>query len=212
MQVLITILIILAVLVIVAFIPVRIKLYVRYENKEVQSRYKIQYGIITIKKTSDKVSAKHTKKEKCKKDEIQNEGKKRKTSVRAVIRFIKENAEQIKKLVFSVLDYASKRFMRIERLKLNAIIGTEDAMQTALAYGSSSAFLYNVLGVLDKTIRLDSTRVDYKPDFNEAQIFIDFECIIKIRIHSIFTLAAIFLKGAFPLYRKRGDLANGKSD
>lgn len=208
MQVLITILIILASLAIIAFIPIRFKAYVSYENKEFVSRYKIKYGFITIKKTSDKADVKHEKKPKADKDK----GEKKKTSVGNIVRFVKTNSEQIKRLVSDVCTYAAKRFMRIERLRLNAVLGTDDAMQTAVAYGASSAVLYNGLGVIDKKVKIDSISIDYKPNFTNAQIFIDFECIIKTRIHSIFRLAAIFLRRALPLYRKRGDLANGKSD
>lgn len=211
MRALIVIFLILALIALISVIPIRMGVYVQYGCDGLKKEWNLRFGFITLK---PKKIAKHTSakphKHKVKKETEKAE--KKSPSVTNVIKFIRDNKSYVKKLIISVTDYIVSRGVAIEKFRLKSDIGTGDAMNTALVYGSASAVLYNTLGLLDKCINIKNINVEFKPDFNESKIFIDFESIIKTRIYNVVALAVIAFIRLIPLIRKRGDLTNGKSD
>ena len=97
-------------------------------------------------------------------------------------------------------------------LSLKSHIGTDDAMNTALSYGSASAVLYNSLGALEKQVKIKHMDIDFQPDFTQEKIFIEFTSIIRTKIYNVFGLAVLALRRAWPIIKKRGEIYNGKSD
>ncbi len=205
-----TVIIILAVIFAIAiflFVPVRVKAYLVYQNSAFKHGYQIKYGFITLKKKKD------TKKKKPDKSQVRPEDNtKQKPNPMQVIKFFISNKSDVKTLITKVINYTSKRAIRIEKLSIDAKIGTDDAMQTALIYGGFSAFLYSALAGLDRCIRTRGISVDSSPDFTNPQIFIKIESIIKTTSYNIFAIAVIAIFHALPLLKKRGELKNGKSD
>ena len=207
----VTIIVILAVLLFLAvllLLPIRLKIFARYENRSLVEEYLLKYGIIKI------IDSNKPKKEKKKKDKPSKQGteEKKKRSTGEVVSFVRKNKEPIKRLVKSIVRYATKSLVRVERFKINGKIGLEDAMDTALVYGASSAFLFNTLGIMDKGMRISGIEISFMPDFKQSAIFIEFECIIMTRLYNVFCLAVIVLFHGLPLIRKRGDFKNGKSN
>lgn len=199
---LIVIAVVLAIIAMLLFIPVRIKIYAEYKNSKPVHEFKIKYGFITL----------NNKKRKEKKKQEKQQPQKEKIQVMSVIRFIKSNSELVKRLIQDVVGYTTKKLICFEKFELTAVLGTDDAMDTALIYGGASAFLYNTLGVMERIIRMKNIAVDFKPDFTEPQIFIEFESIIKTKIYNVAGLAFITIKRGMPLWKKRGEINNGKSD
>ena len=204
MTAIIIILSIIAFIAVLINIPVRVKIYVKYNNSEFVNDYKIKYGFITIKKKKQK-SHNETETDSAPK-------KKTKNKPSNIIRFIKTNIKDIKRLISDVLKYTSKKLIRIEMLSLKSQIGTDDAMNTALSYGSASAFLYNSLGALEKQVKIKHMDIDFQPDFTQEKIFIEFTSIIRTKIYNVFGLAVLALHRAWPIIKKRGEIYNGKSD
>ncbi len=204
MTAIIIILSIIAFIAVLINIPVRVKIYVKYDNSEFVNDYKIKYGFITIKKKKQK-SHNETKTDSAPK-------KKTKNKPSNIIRFIKTNIKDIKRLISDVLKYTSKKLVIIEMLSLKSHIGTDDAMNTALSYGSASAVLYNSLGVLEKQVKIKHIDIDFQPDFTQEKIFIEFTSIIRTKIYNVFGLAVLALSRAWPIIKKRGEIYNGKSD
>ena len=204
MTAIIIILSIIAFIAVLINIPVRVKIYVKYNNSEFVNDYKIKYGFITIKKKKQK-SHNETETDSAPK-------KKTKNKPSNIIRFIKTNIKDIKRLISDVLKYTSKKLVRIEMLSLKSQIGTDDAMNTALSYGSASAFLYNSLGALEKQVKIKHMDIDFQPDFTQEKIFIEFTSIIRTKIYNVFGLAVLALHRAWPIIKKRGEIYNGKSD
>lgn len=204
MTAIIIILSIIAFIAVLINIPVRVKIYVKYNNSEFVNDYKIKYGFITIKKKKQK-SHNETETDSAPK-------KKTKNKPSNIIRFIKTNIKDIKRLISDVLKYTSKKLIRIEMLSLKSQIGTDDAMNTALSYGSASAVLYNSLGALEKQVKIKHMDIDFQPDFTQEKIFIEFTSIIRTKIYNVFGLAVLALHRAWPIIKKRGDIYNGKSD
>lgn len=205
MTALVVILIIIAIFALLLHIPVRIKIYAKYENSRLVHDYRVKYGFITVKTRSGK-------KEKKKLDPKVENTKKDKPSPLAIIRFIKENIELVKRLIKDVAGYTTKKLVRIEKFKITAVLGTDDAMDTGLIYGGASAFLYNTVGFMERRIRMKNIMIDFKPEFTESKIFIEFESIIRTKIYNVIGLAWIALLRAMPLIKKRGEINNGKSD
>ena len=204
MTAIIIILSIIAFIAVLINIPVRVKIYVKYDNSGFVNDYKIKYGFITIKKKKQK-SHNETETDSAPK-------KKTKNKPSNIIRFIKTNIKDIKRLISDVLKYTSKKLVRIEMLSLKSQIGTDDAMNTALSYGSASAFLYNSLGALEKQVKIKHMDIDFQPDFTQEKIFIEFTSIIRTKIYNVFGLAVLALSRAWPIIKKRGEIYNGKSD
>ena len=204
MTAIIIILSIIAFIAVLINIPVRVKIYVKYNNSEFVNDYKIKYGFITIKKKKQK-SHNETETDSAPK-------KKTKNKPSNIIRFIKTNIKDIKRLISDVLKYTSKKLVIIEMLSLKSHIGTDDAMNTALSYGSASAFLYNSLGALEKQVKIKHMDIDFQPDFTQEKIFIEFTSIIRTKIYNVFGLAVLALSKAWPIIKKRGEIYNGKSD
>ena len=196
--------VIIAIFVLLLFIPVRISIYAKYENSKLVHDYKIKYGFITVKKRSKKSTKKRLDKNPKPKPD--------KPSPLAVIRFIKSNIELVKRLIKDVAGYMTKKLVRFEKFKATAVLGTDDAMDTALIYGGTSAFLYNTVGFMERKIRMENIMIDFKPDFTEPKIFIEFRSIIRTKIYNVIGLAWIALLRAMPLVKKRGEINNGKSD
>ena len=204
MTAIIIILSIIAFIAVLINIPVRVKIYAKYDNSEFVNDYKIKYGFITIKKKKQK-SHNETETDSAPK-------KKTKNKPSNIIRFIKTNIKDIKRLISDVLKYTSKKLIRIEMLSLKSQIGTDDAMNTALSYGSASAVLYNSLGVFEKQVKIKHMDIDFQPDFTQEKIFIEFTSIIRTKIYNVFGLAVLALSRAWPIIKKRGEIYNGKSD
>lgn len=211
MAALVVILIILSVIALIGFIPLRMRVYIKYENREMTKTYVIKYGFLKII-DSNKRKRKSKSKNKIKDDDNKSDKPKNKKSPSDVIAFAKNNSEHIKRLVNDVVKYIAKKLVRVEKLRIDARIGTDDAMNTALIYGASSAFLYNTIGVMDKHTKILGIDIKYTPNFNEPEIFVEFESIIKTKLHNVFMLALIALLRVWPIIKKRGDLKNGKSD
>ena len=206
----IIILSIIALIAVLMFIPVRATVYVKYENSKSANDYKIKYGFITIMKKKQKDKA-DTQSEKSKKKKKKDKPKP-KPKVSDIIRFLKTNIKDIKRLFKDVLRYSTKRLVRIDKLSIISRLGTDDAMNTALSYGGASAVLFNGIGVLEKQIRIKRTQIDFQPDFTEEKIFLEFECIIRTKIYNIIGLAVLALRRALPILKKRGEINNGKSN
>lgn len=202
---LIVISIIIAIIAMMLFIPVRIRVYAKYENSRFVHNYKIKYGFITIRQKSKETT-------KTEQDAEKKQANKKKIPAVSVIRFIRANAELVKNFIRDVVGYTTKKLVYFEKFKITATLGTDDAMDTALSYGGASAFLYNTVGYMERRIRMKSIAVDFKPDFTEPKIFIEFESIIKTKIYNVTGLAFIAIRRGMPLWKKRGEINNGKSD
>lgn len=119
-----------------------------------------------------------------------------------ILSFARNNIEEIKDLVYDILGYMYKHLIRIKKLKLHLIIGTDDAMDTALIYGAVAAFVFNAVGVMDRHMRLISHDINIKPDFKKPNIFVEFEAIISTNIFHLIVLFIIAAVRGLKLLKK----------
>lgn len=89
-----------------------------------------------------------------------------------------------------------RRFVRkgfsLSDFKLNLTFGTADAASTAVTTGLLYTLVYNLLGLVDKLMKVDNPEVNIKPIFNEATFAITATGIIQTTLAHIIPTAIIF--------------------
>lgn len=214
MGVLIVAAIIIAVLASILFIPIKCAAYLSYTNNTLDQSLDLKYGFIRIRlpNKTEKVSEEAEEAAEAADKEAEDKPDK----VKLVISFIRGNFNEIKEAVYKILGFMFRRAVTINLIDIKLIFGTEDAMQTGLLFGTVAAFVYNVIGVMDKKMRLKKHKEELKPDFKNPHIFAELEAIITTNLFNIAVLAVIALRCALPLYKKyksmKGEPDNGKSN
>ncbi len=200
-----TIIIIAAVLCAILLIPINLRVYIKLQDKALGKSIVLRYGFITIINT-DKKKPKDKPQKETKEEATEPKAKKDK---KPLIKKLWRRRSYVKKLVVSVVSYITKHLIKIKKLHLDGTLGLSDAAATGIAYGTTSALMYNLIGAVDKVVKVEEIDIDYKPDFTDEVIFIEFESIIRTNIYHILALALIALVRVIPIIRKEKD--NGKS-
>jgi len=85
------------------------------------------------------------------------------------------------------------KHLLVEEFNWDTIIGTGDAMYTALGTGSMWALQGTIIGYLSSLSTIKDLHINIQPDFRGSTIRSEFNCILKIRIvHIIITAIYIF--------------------
>lgn len=202
MVALIIIAIIAAVLLLIMLLPVRLRIYLIYDGNGFGKRIQLNFAFIRLlpKKVKRVIDVEAREKEK--EDKKPEKPKTNKINKNDIFLIVKENVGEIKELIYSVLNYCFKRFIKIKRLNTRLEIGFDDAMQTALVFGAVAGFVYNVVGVADRRLRLVSHGEDLKPDFNNPHIFAEFESILSTNIFHAVAVLGIIARHGVPIWLK----------
>ncbi|MDD6763575.1 MAG: DUF2953 domain-containing protein [Clostridiales bacterium] len=200
MTVLIVAAIIIAVLAIIFFIPIKCEAYLSYTNNVLDRSFDLKYGFIRIRLPKSKETVSEAADETAKDAEKETEEKPDK--VKSTISFVRANITELKEALCKILGYMFRHAVTINQIDIKLIFGTEDAMQTGLLFGAAAAFIYNVLGVMDKKMRLRKHREEFKPDFKNPHIFAEAGAIITTNLFNLAALAVIMLLQILPLYKK----------
>ena len=191
--------IIISLVLLMLFIPIRLSVRFLYNSDGFRLQYRIFWGFIRLKKSGEEhdneVEVSETKPKKLKKD-------KKNKSAMLIIRFVKNNVQTVKKMIYNLLGFMFKRGIRINKIDIKLVLGSEDAMITALAYGGVSAFVYNTVAVMDRHMLLDKHKIELRPDFNNPHILTDDTAIISTNILNITVLIFILLRDGIPLWQK----------
>ncbi len=81
------------------------------------------------------------------------------------------------------------KHLYIQEFKWHTIIGTGDAMYTALSFGSMWALKGTLISLFTCLSTAKTVIVDIQPDFDNNRIYSDFHCIFKLRIVHIMLIA-----------------------
>lgn len=117
-----------------------------------------------------------------------------KNSVTDMISFSKTSCNTVKSEIKSLIKYLANHAVRIKKLDVTAKIGTGNPMYTGIAYGTLSAFVYNLVGILDNKMRLDDHNVKLDADFDNACIDAKVYCKIRTRMLHAFVIAGYLIK------------------
>jgi len=73
------------------------------------------------------------------------------------------------------------KYLIVDRLEWKTIVGSQDALYTALGTGACWALKGTLIGVLSSRCRLGRLMLDVKPDFMTPALLSNLSCILKIR-------------------------------
>lgn len=167
--------IIIAVLVLILYIPLGVGL--KYENGAfIIVKLAFKNFEIPLKKVLNKPKKKGDKKEKNPEEEIE----------KSIV-----GLDFILSLFGDFRRFVRKRFSLCE-FGLTIAFGTADAASTAVLSGHLWSLSYNLLALVDKLVYVDNPKVDITPVFNEATFSARAQGIIKTRLAHIIATAIVF--------------------
>ena len=184
------ILIIVAVIALIIFIPIDISFAISYIEKNTDIKLTVSYFPIKLKilpakkkeeKPEDDKKEKKQKKEKEKKE-------KEKQPLSKTIEFAKAVLEETLDDILGLIRHFFAKTLRVRQFLISAKIGTGDPMYTGIAYGAANAFIYELLGFIDHHTKLDKWNVQLDTDFDSFVIDADASVIVRTRIAYILKL------------------------
>lgn len=98
----------------------------------------------------------------------------------------------------------------IENLSFSYHCGFDDAVTTALMYGSVSGVFYNIYAYLQRHFTVKETNVTILPDFQQERYDIQAEGIATVRLVYII-IAGICLLPLVKIIKKQGGVENGRA-
>lgn len=158
---------ILIILLIISLIPIDAVLTVSYSDGFEGAELFVKFLFIKIpvfpkEHTEEKVSKEQS-------DEKSTEEKPKRNmtkSVKKIYNLLTELSGDISKIVSMLISHT----IGIKNFVVEARIGTEDAMVTGLAVGAANGFIYNLLGLMDNSMKLKQFSVSIEPDWNNKLI------------------------------------------
>ncbi|MBQ2669637.1 MAG: DUF2953 domain-containing protein [Clostridia bacterium] len=184
------ILIIVAVIALIIFIPIDISFAISYIEKNTDIKLTVSYFPIYLtilqakkkeEKPEDDKKEKKPKKEKEKKE-------KEKQPLSKTIEFAKAVLEETLDDILGLIRHFFAKTLRVRQFLISAKIGTGDPMYTGIAYGAANAFIYELLGFIDHHTKLDKWNVQLDTDFDSFVIDADTSVIVRTRIAYILKL------------------------
>lgn len=110
--------------------------------------------------------------------------------------------QEIKNGISRLLYYIIRRAISINELNISARFGFNDAMKTALAAGWINAAVYNVIGLLDRFAKLGKWNASMKPDFETPCVKAGIYCVVSTNIAHAIVLGIILIKIYLSIKRK----------
>lgn len=193
-------LIIIAVIGLIAVIPIRVK--ASFAVKDENNSVILKYGFLKFKLYPEAKKPKHEKKKKKSGKSEGGEEEKNKQGLNVSVKAVWELREDIKKEVSKILYHVIHRTITLNELSVSSRIGLDDAMYTALVSGWLNAGVYSVIGLLDRFARLKKWRASIEPDFENQTVKIGIYCVISANIAKIITLLIKVMRSYLKLSKK----------
>ena len=96
--------------------------------------------------------------------------------------------------IHALLDYISRNAVKLEKIRLNMIYGTDDAAQTGILYGVISGAVYGFFGALCNRAESALPEVTIVPVFDTSRFEADGECIARLKNVHIIVIAVKLCK------------------
>ena len=173
---------------------------------------KLQYGFLKfsiLPKKAGKEIVKEAEEEAGEKPEKP----KKKRDIKKLFRLIKAVYKDLKNGLFRILGYTIKHAVTIHELNISADYGFDDPMKTGMLTGAANAVVYNIIGMLQRHMKLKKWSVSINPDFNEEKLKAGIYCVVGTNMWHIFALGGIFTGTAVKILYKAWRLRkNEQSD
>lgn len=125
-----------------------------------------------------------------------DDNKKSMPDSKKLLRLIKAAYKDIKDGISSLLGYIIKHAITIYELNISAEYGFENPMHTGIVTGTANAVVYNIIGMLERNMKLKSSSVSLTPDFENQKLKAGVYCELGTNIWHILALGAIIIKTA----------------
>lgn len=193
-------LIIIAVIGLIAVIPIRVK--ASFAVKDENNSVILKYGFLKFKLYPAAKKSKHAKKKKKSGKPEDAEEEKDKQGLNVSVKAVWELREDIKREVSKILYHIIHSTITLNELSVSSRIGLDDAMYTALVSGWLNAGVYSVIGLLDRFARLKKWNASIEPDFENQTVKIGIYCVISANIAKIITLLIKVMRSYLKLSKK----------
>ncbi|MBR0469764.1 MAG: DUF2953 domain-containing protein [Clostridia bacterium] len=181
------ILIIVAVIALIIFIPIDISFAISYIEKNTDIKLTVSYFPIKLKILPAKKKEEKPEDDK-KEKKPKKEKEKEKQPLSKTIEFAKAVLEETLDDILGLIRHFFAKTLRVRQFLISAKIGTGDPMYTGIAYGAANAFIYELLGFIDHHTKLDKWNVQLDTDFDSFVIDADASVIVRTRIAYILKL------------------------
>lgn len=180
------ILIIVAIITILAFMPITFEYNLCYDGNFKQ---KFIIRFIFYKNDLSKKTVKENKTTK-------KEKKKKKISeIIEDVKYYKKLFNFFKPDISMILKYAKENAIRIKKANIDIAFAGKDAMQTGIYTGIVNGTVYNALAVVNNSVGIGEWSVNIEPDFhNNAFIDAKIHCILNTKFAHIIVVLIKFLK------------------
>lgn len=196
------ILAIVAVIALIIFIPIDAAFSVAYIEKNADIKLTVSYFPVKIKILPAKKKEDKPKEEEPPKEEEEKEKKpKEKQTLSKTIEFARAVFEETLDDILHLIYHLFAHTLRVRKFFITAKIGTGDPMYTGIAYGAANAFIYKLLGFIDRHTKLDKWNVDLDTDFDSFVIDASADLVIRTRIAYILKLGFMAALILFKIYR-----------
>lgn len=173
------ILIILAVIMLMMFIPVDCVIDISYNDDENRGNIIVKYAFLKIK-----IFPSEPKEEK---EEAAEETKKER-NIKATVSLVKTVYAELKDEIFGLVRHFFSRTVRVKELNISSKFGTGNPMYTGIVTGTVNAAVYNAVSLIDRKMKLDKWNVSLDSDFDNACLSAGFYCRIRTRLAYVLNL------------------------
>lgn len=183
-----------ALIAVLLLIPLYISIRYVYNEKSGIARIHLKYlwFRINLVPRSKKKNAEKTKKKK------KTDGAKKEGMTVSKLKGYAQSVVAVWDDICEVLEILTKKAVCIKELGVYSKFGFDDPMTTGLVTGAANAFVYNIISVIDNNSNLERYNVSLNPDFDNPQLSVRLQSIIKIKnVHIIvivIKLIRIFFK------------------
>ena len=193
MESILVILVILTILAVLFYMPITLE-YALFYDGNIKSSFVLRF-LFYKKQLTDKSKNKKKKEKKPKK-------KKSISQIIEDVKYYKRLFKYFKRDISLILKYAKEKTVKIKKVSFDVGFAGKDAMQTGIYTGVVNGGVYNLLGILERTVGVEDWSVNVTPDFHSnAFINTKIHCILNTKLAHIIVILikilAIYLK-----YRK----------
>lgn len=179
-----------ALILVLLFVPVRIKVSYSYDEARGKTSAMLEYLWFKYNLFGGKEKSKKEKKPKEKKEKEKFSFEKQKAKLEKYIGIFKS----IKADLGKILDYLTKRATVFENISVEVEFGFENAMHTGIFTGLLNGFVYSVLGFIHNKAVLENMDVNIQPLFEKPCFKASGVCILRSKPVHIIVIAGWVLK------------------
>ncbi len=161
------------------------------------NKIELRYGFLKFrilpKKARDEVRTEKTE-DKRKEEKKRDNGR--------MLKLLKAVHAALKDGLFKIAGYILTKAVTVSELNISADFGLDDPAETGIAAGAAYAAVYNMIGLMDRHMKLKERTVSITPDFDEEKFLAGAYASLYTNIWHIFVIGGMFIKTAVKILYK----------